>query len=141
MEKSDIEKKRKEGWIECMFMIEAVATKEDAVKKALEIHVDKMSRHVEVYEKKFLDVLKIENPTPKVKEGYSCIVETKIFAKDFTTLYSTIMLYGPSSIEVLGPKNRVMTLEDAQKLANITADLVHRFAAAGPGGIVITPER
>jgi len=49
------------------------------------------------------------------------------------------MLYGPSAIEVLSPPNKQVSAGEIQNIVNTLAGLLHQFAAAGAGGIVITP--
>ena len=48
------------------------------------------------------------------------------------------MNYGPSAIEILEPKNIKLELGEAQNVLAEIANLVHRFAQAGIGGVVIS---
>ncbi len=57
------------------------------------------------------------------------------------TLVNVVLVYGPSAIEILGPDKKEIPLEEIQNLTNLLAGVVHQFAAAGVGGIVISPER
>ena len=75
------------------------------------------------------------------QEAYSQVVELKLFAKDLPALVNTVILYGPSAIEIIGPNNKKVSAEEMQNLTNIVAGVVHQFAAAGVGGIVLTPDR
>lgn len=141
--KEEINKKKKEGWIEAWFGIEALAVEKDAVEKALDNHVKKLSstRDVLVYDTKFSDTTKVEKPIKNLAEGYAQIVELKLFVKNIFTLARIIMIYGPSSIEILGPNETKVKIDETQNIANLIATLVHQFASAGIGGIVITPEK
>ena len=141
--RDDINKRKKDGWIEAWFGIEAMAVKEDIVKQSLEAHINKLSStpDVLVYETKFGEVQKVDKPLKNWEVGYSQIVELKLFVKNLLTLIKVIMLYGPSSIEILGPKDLKITIEETQNISNVIATLVQQFASAGVGGIVITPEK
>lgn len=141
-QKNEINKKRKDGWIEAWFAIEVLAVKEDVAKTSLEQHIEKLSKAKDtfIYEKKFGDVKVVEKPLKNVEKGYSQICEVRLFVKNFLAMISIVMLYGPSAIEILGPKNLELSIEEMQNITNTIAGIVHQFAAAGAGGIVITPE-
>ncbi len=138
----DIDKKRKEGWYEAVFLIEALGVKEEALTKTLKDHVEKFSKTPDtiVYETKYSDVQKVENPFKGVDVGYSQFVEVKFITKTLFLLLNAVILYGPSSVEILGPKNREIKIDEVQNIVNILAGVLHQFAAAGMGGIVITPK-
>jgi hypothetical protein len=141
--RDEINKRKKDGWIEAWFAIEALAVSEDVVKSALENHVKKMHniKDALIYEKKFSDIKIIEKPLKNMEKGYSQIVELKLFIKNLLTLIRIVMLYGPSSIEILGPNELKIKIDEVQNIANLIATLVHQFASAGVGGIVISPEK
>lgn len=138
-----VKEKRDEKWFEAVLMIEVLGIEEDVVRTALERHVEKLEsvRNTYVYEKSFGDIKKVENPMKDVKEAYSQVVEVKLFAKDLFTLVNIVLVYGPSAIEVLGPEKREIKIDEVQNLSNLLAGVVHQFAAAGVGGIVISPEK
>ena len=139
----EIKDKRKEKWFEVQFTIEALAINKDVVENALKKHIEKMGkiRGIFIYETKFLDTLKVEKPMKDVDEAYSQVVRLKFFAKDILTLLNVVMVYGPSSIEIMGPEKNEIKMNEVQSLANTLAGVVHQFAAAGVGGIVITPDK
>ena len=139
--RDEIKKKRKDEWIEAWFAIEALAVDEKVVRESLAGHIEKMSklREIFIYEKDFKPTLKTKNPLKNVKEAFSQVVELKLFAKNLPILVSTVILYGPSAIEILGPDNKKTSIEEMQNVTNIIAGIVHQFAAAGVGGIVLTP--
>lgn len=141
--KEKIDKMRKEKWVECSMVIEAIAVKKEVVEGSLKEHVDKLHsiKDVFVYATKLHETIKLEKPFKNFDETYSQIVELKLFVKNVFTLMTVIVLYGPSSIEVLGPKNTNVNIQELQTIANSTADLIHQFAAAGVGGIVMTPKK
>ena len=134
---------RKDRWFEVWFAIEALGIEEEVVKSALERHAEKLAnvKSVFVYEKNFGEIKKVENPMKDVREAYSQIIEIKFFVKDLFTLLNLVLVYGPSSIEILGPEKKEIGMDEVQNLANVLAGVVHQFAAAGIGGIVISPDK
>ncbi|MBI4015063.1 MAG: hypothetical protein HY365_03875 [Candidatus Aenigmarchaeota archaeon] len=141
MDKEEIRKKREEKWIEAWFMIEVMAVDETVAKEALESHVKKLENETPVFEVVYQDSAKVENPTPTVKEAYSKICEVKLFARDVTSLLRLVLMYGPAAIEIMGPKSKDVSMEELQNISNSVAGLMHQFASAGVGGVVISPTK
>ncbi len=143
MDKEQIDKKRKEKWFELMFTIEALAIEKEIVEKSLKTHVEKLNnvKNVFVYETEFLDTIKVEKPLKNVEEAHSSIVKLKLFIRDLPSLIHVVMAYGPSSVEVIGPKKIEVDLYQIQDITNLLSGIVHQFAAAGVGGIIITPDK
>ena len=141
--KEEINKRRKDNWFDAAFAIEVLAIDKDVAESSLHKHVKNLAKEegVFVYEKAFSEATKVEKPMPNVDEAYSKIVSLRLFVKNLSTLMQVVMLYGPSSIEILGPPKREISLGEIQHVANNLASIVHQFAAAGVGGIVITPEK
>lgn len=137
--KEEIEKKRKDEWIEAWFMIEVLAVDEKVASDALEKHVEKLAKEAFVYEKSFQEAIKVENPTPRIREAYSRICEIKLFVKDLESLVRIVMLYGPAAVDILGPKKKSASMEEMQNISNTIAGVMHQFASAGVGGMVISP--
>ena len=142
MDLSEIRKKREEGWIDAFFMIETLAIKKDLVENSLKSHIEKLSKvsKIFVYETKFSETKKVQNPLKNIKEAYSQIVDVKLFIKDVPTLINAVILYGPSSVEILGPDKKEFKLGEMQDVSNLLASLVHQFAQSGVGGIIISPK-
>ena len=138
-----IKEKRKEKWLDAWFSIEALAVDKDVVESALAAHVEKMGdiRDIFIYEKEFSETVKVENPMKNVAEAYSQIAKVKFFAKSLTTLISVVLTYGPSAVEILSPDKKEIRIDEVQSIANLLAGVVHQFAAAGVGGIIITPDK
>lgn len=140
--REEINKRKKEKWFDVWFNIEVLGVNEDVVTSSLKKHVEKMSRvkDVFVYEKEFKPAEKVKNPLKNIEEAYSQVVSVKFFVKRLSTLLNVVLTYGPSSIEILGPDRKDIEIGEVQDIANVLAGLVHQFAAAGAGGIVITPD-
>ncbi len=136
-------KKRKDGWIEAWFSIEALAINEDVVRTALKDHIEKLSkvRDVVIFEKVVKDALKVHKPLKNVEEAYSQVVDLKLMLKDLYTLIVVVLTYGPSSVEVISPGSVSVKAGEMQSISNLLATLIHQFASAGVGGIVITPKK
>ncbi len=139
----EVRARKKEGWIDAVFNIEAMAVNPEVAKKSLADHVAKIEnvRELLVYEKSFSDVEEVKNPPKKVEKAYSQIVEIKMLVKNVTTLIHMVLLFGPSSIEIIGPKTLEIKIDELQSLANAIAGIMHQFAQAGIGGVVITPDK
>ena len=138
--REEISRKKKEGWIEAWFAVEALAVKDNVVENALKDHVERLCRAKDVfaYETKFLEVKRVENPTQHIKEGFSQVAEIKLFIRNVNSLVAIIIVYGPSSIEIISPETKDLKIEELQNMANLLAGYVHQFAAAGVGGHVIS---
>ena len=142
--KEEIARRRKEQWFELLFSVDVMSGNKEAAENALKEHIEKIEKSpgIFVYEKKMYDVREIPNPMKGVEKGYSQAVTLRLFIKDLYTALTAIMLYGPSSVEVLGPSRKEVRIDEMQNIANNVASLVHQFAAAGFGGMVIsTPHR
>jgi hypothetical protein len=138
-----INQKKKERWLEVWFSIEALAVEKEVVESALQDHTEKMNsiKDVFIYETDFSESIKVEKPMKNVEEAYSQIVKVKFFVKSLSTLLSVVMTYGPSSVEIIGPEKKEINISEIQDISNLIAGVVHQFAAAGAGGIIITPDK
>ncbi|HDD45934.1 MAG TPA: hypothetical protein ENG42_00515 [Candidatus Aenigmarchaeota archaeon] len=138
--KKEIEKRIKDGWINSWMMIEAMAMTEAVARNALEKHIKKMENEegVIVYEKKFGEAKRIEKPFANIKEAYSQVVELLVLTRNYDKLLYIVMNYAPSAIEILEPAEIILKVGEAQAIANSLAALIHKFAAAGAGGIIVS---
>ena len=137
--KEKVREKIEQGWIDVWFVFEVMAITKEAAEEALKKHIEKLEKlkTIIAYEKEFREVRKVENPPLNVKEAWSQIVEVKAAVKSFFDLINITILYGPSAIEIHSPKEIRIKIDEAQNIVNIIAGLVHQFAAAKVGGIVI----
>lgn len=138
--KEKIEQLRRERWIEAVFHIEAIGANKEVVEKSLRAHVEKLTKvkDVYVYEKNFHEIIEVGR-VKNVEHAYSQYVEVKLFVKNLLALLSVIVLYAPSSVEILSPEKIETDISELQNICNALASLIHRFAEAGVGGVVITP--
>lgn len=137
--KEEMEKKLKAGWIQTRMMIEVLAVNEDTAKSSLEKHIQQLEKEKKtlLYKKEFKEIKKIENPRPNIPEAFSNIVELELLAADFDTMVYLVMNYGPSATEILAPERLTLDQGEAQGVLNSIADMLHKFAQQGIGGIVI----
>ncbi|UCD07626.1 MAG: hypothetical protein JSW41_01505 [Candidatus Aenigmatarchaeota archaeon] len=134
-----VNKKLKEGWIKSTMMIEVLAVTEEAAKESLEKHIDRMEKEEKalIYRKNFKKIDKVKNPLPKITEAYSNVVELELLTQNYDKLVYMVMTYVPSSVEILEPGHIKMDMGEAQGVLNSIAELIHKFAAAGIGGVII----
>lgn len=134
-----IQKKLKEGWIQSWMMIEVLAATKEAAKSALEKHVAMLEKEEKavVYRKDFKKIDKIKQPFRGIEEAYSNVVELEMVTENYEKLVFLVMNYAPSSIEILNPESIKMDVGEAQGILNSISEMMHKFAAAGLGGVVV----
>lgn len=134
-----LERRLKDGWIKSTMMIEVLAVTEQAAKESLEKHVEKMEKeeHSMLYNKKFHKINRVEKPLPRIPEAYSNVVEFDLITENFDKLVYLVMTYAPASVEIMEPKDIKLDMGELQALLNSLSELIHKFAAAGIGGVII----
>ncbi|MFQ5647990.1 MAG: hypothetical protein ACE5FW_02030 [Candidatus Aenigmatarchaeota archaeon] len=137
--KEQIKRNLKEGWIKSSLIIEVLATSEDAAKSALEKHVKQLGEEngVLVYKKDWGGFKKVDKPFKDIETAYSYFVELEMLTRNFERLVYLVMNYGPTSVEILEPKHIKLDMGEAQGILVSLADIIHKFAQMGIGGIVI----
>lgn len=135
-----VKKKLKEGWIRVSMMVEAMAISDKAVESALKKHVERMEKEKDIilYKKDFKTTEEVEKPLPNIPKGFSQVVDIELLVENFDKLVFMVYNYGPSSIEILEPEKIKMDAGEAQGILNTMAAMVHRFAALGGGGLVVS---
>ena len=131
------EKVRK-GWFKSWLIFEALAINENVSRDALETLINRLEKddRVKIYKKSFGETKKVEKPIKNVDIGYSLTCEVSLISKKFDNLAQIVMEYGPSAIEILEPEKFNLDVGEAQSILNSISQMMHRFAAAGAGGIV-----
>jgi uncharacterized protein (UPF0335 family) len=138
-----LREKLDKGWLHAKMFFEVMAASESLVKEALKNHIERIKRmeNVKVIAEKFGEIEKVENPPRKLKEAYSQIVDVEVLVSSLENLLYTVMFFGPSSIEIVGPKEFRVKLDSAQSMVNAVAEMMHRYTAGGTGGIVISTKK
>ena len=131
-------KRVQEGCIRSWVVFEALAIKENVAKDALENLIEKLDKddRVKIYKKNFGEANKVEKPMQGVDFGYSLTCEVNLVSKSFDNLANIAIEYGPSALEILEPEKIILKMGEAQAILNSIANMMHRIAAAGAGGIV-----
>ena len=142
--------KRKKGWIDVWMAFETVAIKKEVTESAINAHIEKMGKVKDtlVYDTKVKEAVKVEkipeNFKKKIPAGgemWSQVAEARAVFKDLFTLINVVMVYGPSAVEIHEPSKYSMKADEMQNITNLVAGLLHEFASAGAGGVVISGER
>lgn len=134
------DRRLKDGWIKSTMIIEVLAINKDAAESALKKHVEKMhhEENTMILEKRFHETQEVENPTPRVEKGFSQIVDVDMLTKNLDQLVRVVVSYAPSSIEILEPEQLRLGMGEAQGILNSISEIIHRFAAAGIGGVMVS---
>lgn len=137
-----VEKRLKEGWIKAVLTVEALAVNKDKASSALKGHVEKMAKQPGVYicSQIFHDPEEAASPFKGIDKAYSVFCEIELLAQKFETLVELTMYYGPSSVEIIEPEKINVDMVQAHNILNNISELLHRYAAAGVGGIVVRTE-
>lgn len=133
----------KSGWMKIWMAFEVLAIKEQVAKESLEGLIDKLDNggKVKIYKKDFGDIKKVERPLKNVETGYSITSEIEMVCKNFQDLIQIVIEFGPSAIEILEPLEFNLKAGEAQTILNAISNMIHRFAAAGAGGMLIIKDK
>ncbi len=129
--------------IELWMVFEAVAATEDGVEDSLEEHLDKLRSEsgVEIVESNIDEVSKVENPHPDIDEGFSKVAETRLSVSGFDKAISLTFNYGPTYVQMEGPEKYEMGLKEGQESLQNVANVIHRYAEMGLGGVLVSKSR
>ena len=127
------------GWIRAWMMFEVLATNEDTTKKSLEELLSKLDNDIraKMYKREFGELCRVEKPMKNIEIGYSLTSEIELVSKNLDNIMQLVTEYGPSAIEVLEPKKISIDAGEAQNILNSVSHIMHQFAAAGAGGMVL----
>ncbi|HLC50901.1 MAG TPA: hypothetical protein VJH90_00825 [archaeon] len=134
----DAKKRVEDGCLKFWVLFEVLAVSEQVAKESLEKMIKKVEsdKRVEVYKREFSNADKRENPLPNIKIAYAQSCEMEGVAKSMEELVEIVLEYGPSAIEILEPSKMQLSSREAQNILNSMSEMMHRFAAAGAGGLV-----
>jgi hypothetical protein len=146
MAKSSEEEQKliEKGWIKAWLLFEVVAVKKDVAEEALKAHIGKLKKEpaVKVFDEHYTSCDPVE-PAEQfkahgIKETWSQIVEIIVCAKDFEALTNMVITYAPTAVEIVAPSKITLDMRSAQNALATVADMMHKFAAAGIGGMIIS---
>ncbi|MBU4246552.1 MAG: hypothetical protein ABIF85_02550 [Nanoarchaeota archaeon] len=132
------------GWIKTWLLFEVVAVKKEVAESALKEHIGKLKKEaaIKVIDENFTSIDLVE-PAEHLKaqgitETWSQIVEIIVCAKDFEALMNMVVTYAPTAVEIMAPAKITLDMRSAQNALATVADMIHKFAAAGIGGMLIS---
>jgi hypothetical protein len=145
MSKEVLREKLDKGWIHARMFFEVMGASKDVVESAMRDHLGKVKRmeNIAIVSEKVESAEKVESP-PKKFEGmevYSQIAEVEVAVSSLENLLYSVLFFGPSSIEIIEPKEMTVKFDSAQAMVNAVAEMMHKYAAAGAGGIVINTKK
>ena len=121
-------------------VFEAVAATEDGVEDSLDDHLEKLETEsgVEIVESNVDDVSKVQDPHPDLEEGFSQVAECRLEIDSFRKCVQVTFDYGPTYVQMEGPENYEMDLKEGQETLQQVADVMHRYAQMGVGGVLVS---
>lgn len=134
------------GWIKVWMIFEVQAAAEDVCVSALKKHVDGLGAqsYVKIMEQSFTDVDKIDAPDGLKQRGvnnlFTQVSEVTLMARDFEGVMNAVINYAPTAVEIVAPEKITISMRDAQNALVSVADMMHKFANAGIGGMLIKGE-
>ena len=140
----DSEKLIAGGWIKAWLVFDTQAVDKKLLKGLLSGLLDKikMIKDINVLTESLTEPELIESSEKFKQKGidtvFSQVLEVEIVAKDFETLLYLVITFGPTTLEVLAPKEIKLDMRQMQNTLILVSELMHRYAAAGPGGLVLT---
>jgi len=145
MTKDILKEGLEKGWIHARMFFEVMGATEQVAKDALAEHIRKMKKmdNMKIVAENLGETLRVDDPPKqfKDKEAYSQIADVEIIVSSLENLIYSVIFFGPSSIEVIEPKEMRIGFDSAQAMANAVAEIMHRYAAGGAGGIVISTKK
>lgn len=123
-------------------VFEAVAPDKESVDQSMKKHIENLESDegVEVTEKEEDETVEMDNPHPSLDKGYSKVVELEVEFDNFATALETVINYGPTYVQFIGPDNFDMGIKEAQESLQTVADTMHQYAQKGVGGVVVSRE-
>lgn len=127
------------GWIKSEIWFEVMAVTKEATENALKQHIEKLSKQegVEIISTEYEEVSPVKEPPKGVSQAFTQAAKVILLTKNIETLLYVTIFFAPSAVEVIEPEKIEITANTVQVIMNSVADLLHRFAAQGIGGVVI----
>ena len=146
MKESEIKEQEllQKGWIKAWVIFEVQAVSKDVVEEALKVHLGKIKseKALKVLEENAIEAKEVDAPEqlhPQgIKKLWSGLHEMIIFTKDVEALMNMVINYGPSAIEILAPEKITLKMGELQGALASVSDMMHKYAAAGVGGMLIS---
>jgi len=143
LEKEEIKEKIEQGWIKAMMWFEVMTSERELAETTLKDHIKAMQnlKNTHLLSEKFEETTEVKNPPINVEKAFSKVAHVELLSKNVETLLFAVIYFAPSSVEILEPKELTIGMETIQSIMNSVADLMHKVAAGGAGGIVVSTKR
>ena len=143
LEKEEIKEKLEKGWIKAQMWFEVLTSTKELAESTLTDHIKSLQnmKNTHILSEKFEETIKMKNPPRDIKQAFSKIAQVEILTKDIETLLFAVIYFAPSGVEILEPKELTIGIDAIQSIMNSIADVMHKLAAGGAGGIVIATKR
>ena len=140
LEKEEIREKIGQGWIKAELWFEVMTAEKELADTTLTDHVKAMRNLKDNYilSEKFEEAVEVKNPPREVKQAFSKVAQVEVLCKNIETLLFTVIYFAPSGVEIIEPKELTIGIETIQAIMNSVADVMHKLAAGGVGGVVIS---
>lgn len=146
MEKENINEPEfiSKGWIKVWMLFEVQAISPEAAKGALAEHISKLKKEpaVKIIEENITSADEIEAIEQLKRHGinktFSQLAELVILVKSFEALTNATITYAPTAIEILAPEKITLDMRSMQNALSTVSDMMHKFAAAGIGGMLVS---
>ncbi len=138
--KEEIKERVANGWIHSRMTFEVMATDKKVAEDSLANHLKKLKQAPdnEFISEKLGETIEVSPPPRDVKQAFSQVAEVEILSQSIESLLLVVVTFAPSSVEVLEPQKLEISFSTVQAVMNTVSDLMHRYAAQGAGGIVIS---
>ena len=135
----EIKEMVRKGWIHSKMWFDVLAVTKEAAEESLKNHIENIKKieNCIIIMEDFKESIEVEKPLPNVEKAYSKAAEIEVLTKDVETLLRITVFFAPSAVEVLEPESLKVNAGTIQTVMNTVADLLHRFASQGLGGVVI----
>ena len=143
LEKEEIKEKIENGWVKAQMWFEVLTSTKELAESTLTDHIKSLQnmKNTHILSEKFEETIEMKNPPREIKQAFSRIVQVEILTKDIETLLFAVIYFAPSGVEILEPKELTIGIDTIQSIMNSIADVMHKLAAGGAGGIVIATKR
>ena len=143
LEKEEIQEKLEKGWIRSSMWFEVMTADRQVAEDTLEEHVKSLQKlkNTHILKESLEETVEVTSPPKNVEKAFSKIAQVEILTKDIETLLFAVIYFAPSGVEVLEPKELSIGAETVQAMMNSVADVMHKLAAGGAGGIVISTRK
>ena len=143
MDEKGVKDKLEQGWIKSSMWFEVMTSDKETAESTLKDHIKSMQKLKNTYilTERFEEAVEVKNPPGKLKEAFSKVAQVELLSKNVETLLFAVIYFAPSGIEILEPKELTIGLETIQVIMNSVADVMHKLAAGGAGGVVISAKK